>query len=295
MRQSHTFMLVARRKPGDTVEQAYAALQVVAARIARDNPKESAGIGRSVRLRPVAGSTDPDDAPLIAFAGLLSLAVFVVLWIACINVAGVLIARAAARRREIATRLAIGASRGRLVRQLLVETLLLASLGTLGGLSLHWYLIGILNELSLPLPLPIVFEIAPDINLLLYAIALTVISAVLAGLVPALQATRPGITSGLKLEEPQYGYRRFTLRNGLIAAQVAVTMVLLCVALLFARSLARVHSIDPGFDLRHTTWAKIGVLSDLYPKDQIFLFASRLLETAAGVPVGCACRSHTVQ
>jgi hypothetical protein len=181
------------------------------------------------------------------------------------------------------------------VRQLLVETLLLASLGTLGGLSLHWYLIGILNELSLPLPLPIVFEIAPDINLLLYAIALTVISAVLAGLVPALQATRPGITSGLKLEEPQYGYRRFTLRNGLIAAQVAVTMVLLCVALLFARSLARVHSIDPGFDLRHTTWAKIGVLSDLYPKDQIFLFASRLLETAAGVPVGCACRSHTVQ
>jgi hypothetical protein len=127
MRHSHTFMVVARRKPGQTVGQAYAALRVVASRLESDNPKENAGLGRSIRLRPFGGSADPDAAPLIAFAALLMVAVFVVLWIASVNIAGVLIARAAARRLEIATRLAIGASRGRLVRQLLAEALLLAS------------------------------------------------------------------------------------------------------------------------------------------------------------------------
>lgn len=240
-------------------------------------------------------TADPDAAPLIAFAAVLMVAVFIVLWIACVNVAGVLIARAAARRREIATRLAIGASRGRLVRQLLAEALLLAVLGTLAGLSLHWYLTKLLNELSLPLPVPIAFQIAPDARLVLYAIALTAISALLAGLMPAWQATRPGLTSGLKMEEPQYGYRRFTLRNGLIVSQVAITMVLVSVALLFARSLARVQSIDPGFDLQHTAWARVSVLNDRYAKDRVFPFASQLLETAGRVPgVRSAALSETV-
>ena len=284
MRQSHTLMVVARRKPGQTVGQAYAALRVVASRLESDNPKENARMGRSIRLRPLGGSADPDAAPLIAFAALLMVAVFVVLWIASVNIAGVLIARAAARRREIATRLAIGASRGRIVRQLLAEALLLASIGTLAGLSLHWYLIRLLNELSLPLSIPIAFQIVPDFKLVLYSILLTAIAALLAGLVPALQATRPGLTSGLRMEEPRYGYRRFTFRNCLIAAQVAITVVLVSVALLFVRSLAQVHSIDPGFDLQHTAWARVSVLSDRYSKDRVFLFASRLLETANGVP-----------
>lgn len=288
MRQSHTLMLVARRKPGQSLGQAYAALQVAVDRIVRDHPKEnSASMGRSMRVVPVAGYQqfmDPDSVPLLGFAGVLLAAVFVVLWIACVNVAGVLIARAAARRREIATRLAIGASRGRLVRQLLAEAILLATMGTLTGLALHWYLSRLVNGLTLPIPIPIVFQITPDVRLMVYAIVLTGISTLLAGLVPAWQATRPGLTSGLKMEEPQYGYRRFTLRNGLIVAQVSITVVLLSVALLFARSLARVHSMNPGFDLQHTTWAKVTVLSDKYPKEQAFVFASRALETAAAVP-----------
>lgn len=99
------------------------------------------------------------------------------------------------------------------MRQLLAEALLLASLGTLAGLRLHWYITKLLNELSLPLPVPIAFQIAPDVKLVLYPIALTGISALLAGLMPAWQGTRPGLTSGLKMEEPQYGYRRFTFRK----------------------------------------------------------------------------------
>jgi putative ABC transport system permease protein len=287
MRHSHTLMLLARRKPGQTHEQAYAALQVAAGRMARVHAKENEGMARSIQMLPVSGYAqylDPDAFPLIAFAGVLLVAVFVVLWIACVNVAGVLIARAAARRREIATRLAIGASRERLVRQLLAEAVLLASLGTLTGLVLHWYLTKLVNELSLPLPIPIVFQITPNVTLVLYAIGLTALAALLAGLVPAWQATRPGLTSGLKMEEPQYGYRRFTFRNGLVVAQVAITVMLLSVALLFARSLARVHSMNPGFDLQHTIWAKVSVLSDRYPNDQAFLFASQALETASPVP-----------
>jgi predicted permease len=207
----------------------------------------------------------------------------------------VLLARASARRREIATRLAIGASRGRLVRQLLAEVFLLAGMGTAAGLGLHWYLTKLLNEMSVPLPVPMVFQIAPDWKLVLYSMALTAVATLLAGVVPAWQATKPGLASGLKMEEPQYGYRRFTLRNGLIVAQVATTMVLVSVALLFARSLARVNSLEPGFDLRHTAWAKISVLSDRYTKDQTFAFASRLLLTAASVPgVQSAALSRTV-
>src|SRR5215831_6677363 len=284
MRHSQTFMLVARRKPGQTMQQAYAALRAAGSRMAQDYPNENAGLERSIRIRPLGSLSDPDAAGLLAFAALLMVAVFVVLWIACVNVAGILIARATARRREIATRLAIGASRGRLIRQLLAEALLLAGMGTLAGLGLHWYLTRLLNELSLPLPVPIVFQIAPDATLMMYAIGLTAVATLLAGLVPAWQATRPGLTSGLKMDEPQYGYRRFTLRNGLIVAQVAITMVLVSVALLFTRSLIRARSLDPGFDLQHTAWARISVLNDRYAKGQVFALASQLLDAANGVP-----------
>jgi predicted permease len=285
--RSHSLMLIARRKRGQTLEQAQAALQVAVTRMATDNPIVNGELRRGIRIFPATGYrqyVDPDEAPLVAFAGLLLVAVFVVLWIACVNVAGVLIARAAARRREIATRMAMGASRGRLVRQLMGEALLLASLGTLVGMSLHWCLSTILDNLSLPLPVPIVFQMATDFTLVMYSIALTAIATVLAGLAPALQATKPGLTSGLKMEEPQYGYRRFTFRNLLMVAQVAVTVVLLSISLLFTRSLMRANSIHPGFDLQHTVWARVNVLSDRYSKNQAYLFASRVLDAAAAVP-----------
>jgi predicted permease len=282
-----TFMLVARRKPGQSVTRAIAATRVAAQRLASAYPRENENLANHIRVKPVAGFAefqDPDAAPLLVFSGVLLLAGFVILWIACVNVAGVLIARAASRRREIATRLAIGASRPRLVRQLLAESLLLAGLGTLAGLCLHAYLARLLNNLTLPLPLPIVFHIQTDVPLLIYAIALTCVAAVVAGLLPALQATRPGLTSGLKLEEPQYGHRRFTLRNLLVAGQVAVTVVLLSVGMLFARSLVRINSITPGFDLRRTVWARTSVVNDRYTNEQLRMFASQAIEAARSVP-----------
>jgi predicted permease len=141
-----------------------------------------------------------------------------------------------------------------------------------------------LNDLTLPLPVPVRFQISADWTLVLYAVALTAAAAILSGIVPAWQATKAGLTPGLKMEEPQYGHRRFTIRNALIVAQVATTTTLLAVALLFTRSLVRVQTTNPGFDLQSTAWAKVSVLSDRYPKDGVFRFATGALETATAVP-----------
>jgi len=297
-RHSGTLMLLGRKKPEQTMEQARAALQVVVTRLASEYSNENKGIARTIQVRRFAGIeefTDPDAAPLVAFSGVLLAAVFIVLSIACVNVSGVLVARAGARRREIATRLAIGAGRGRLVRQLLAEALLLSALGAAAGLMLHRYLISVLNNLTLPLPVPVVFEIRPDFTLLLYAVGLTVLCALIAGLVPALQATRQGLTPGLRMEEPQYGHRWLTFRNALLVVQVATTVALLSIALLFTRSLARVHSMNPGFDLQHTVLAHISVVGDRYSKDQLARFSLQALENAATAPgVRSAALARTV-
>ena len=298
LRSSNSLMLFARRKPGQTHEEARAAFQIVAGRLERDFPKDNEGFARGSRMLPISGYallTDPEMMPMAAFAGVLTAAVFTVLWIACLNVAGVLIARSNARRQEIATRLAIGASRARLLRQLLTESLLLAAFGTVAGLGLHSWLTGLIRELSLPLPVPIVFQLTPDISLLIYSIALTATAAVLAGFVPSWQATNSTLVSGLKTEESRYGHRRFTLRNALIVGQIAITVVLLSTALLFMRSLLRVNALNPGFDLQHTAWAKLYLQRDRYPDNLAFQFASRALTAAEAVPgVASAALATTV-
>lgn len=298
LRRSNTLMLFARRKSDQTIEEARAAFQLAAGRLERDFPMDNKGFGRSSRMLPISGYgllMDPEMMPLAAFAGILSAAVFTVLWIACLNVAGVLIARANARRKEIATRLAVGASRARLVRQLLTEALVLSGLGAIAGLGLHLYLTHIVRELSLPLPVPIVFQLTPDWSLMIYSIALTAIAAVLAGFAPSWQATSPALVSSLKIEESRFGHRRFTLRNGLIVGQIAITVVLLSTALLFTRSLLLVNALNPGFDLQHTAWVKLFLLRDRYTEPLAMQFASRALNAAEEIPgVASAALATTV-
>lgn len=298
VRRSGSLMLFARRKPGQTDEEARAAFLSAAGRLERDFPRDNGGYARYSRMLPISGYAslmDPEMMPMAAFAAVLTGAVFVVLWIACVNVAGVLLARAAARRQEIATRLAVGASRARLLRQMLTESLLLAALGTAAGLGLHLCLTGFMRELSLPLPVPVVFQLTPDLGLMLYSVALTAVAAGLAGFAPSWQATSPALVSGLKMEEPQRGHGRFTLRNGLIVAQIAITVVLLSTALLFVRSLLRVNALNPGFDLQHTAWAKLFLLRDRYPEPAAFQFAARALRAAEEVPgVASAALATTV-
>jgi macrolide transport system ATP-binding/permease protein len=198
---------------------------------------------RDVHIHPVA------DRTLKPIALALMLVVGLVLVIACANVASMLLARASGRQKEIGIRLAIGASRRRLVQQLLVESVVMASLGAAGGVTLAWLLTQVALSVSLPIPIPLSFALRLDTRVLLFTGAVTMVAAVVAGLAPALRATRPNLVDELKndVSATQAGGRRWTLRDGLVATQIAVTTVLLVAAGLLTRSLVAAQHVSIGF------------------------------------------------
>jgi putative ABC transport system permease protein len=237
-----------------------------------------------ITVNPVAGLKD-DPFPLEAFAGFLMVITGLVLLIACANVASLLLARASSRTRELAVRLSIGASRGRLVRQLLAESLLLAFCGTGAGLLLNLALTSAVNRVRLPLPIPIQFLIQPDARLLVYAIAVALVCSLAAGLIPALKSTRGALGVALKREEHQVGRSRLTLRDALVVGQLAVSIVLLCAGFLFMRNLTKAGSMSPGFDVDRTVWADMRLVPQSYSDPaKIRLIAGAALERLRGLP-----------
>ena len=211
------------------------------------NDKDPSAIRRAVHAdrRPGAvRGVAPTVAALLRRCSLT--AAGLILAIACANVAGLLLARSTrVRNVKIAIRVALGASRGRLVQQLLTEGLWLAVLGTGCGLLLMAVLMGLITRITLPVPMPIEVNGALDTRLLVYSAILMIMTTLLSGLTPALQATRPSLVPALKQEEPRYGYRRWTLRSVLVMGQVAVALVLLVTALLFLRNLTRAQAASP--------------------------------------------------
>jgi predicted permease len=240
-RGSHFLSVAGRLKPGVSLTQASAQLRQVAARIERAYPQDQAG--RSVRVQTlreaIVGRTRP--ALLILLA-----AVFLVLLIACANVANLLLARAAVRRREMAVRLALGAGRSRLVRQLLVESLVLALGGALLGLLLaRWGLSALAPLVKVALPLS--GTVPLDGRVFLFLVAVAAFSGVAFGLVPALQAARGDVRESLVdggRTTAGGGHRRF--RNGLVVAEIALSLILLVGAGLLLRGFLKVSGTDPG-------------------------------------------------
>ena len=171
-----------------------------------------------------------------------------VLLIACANVASMLLARASSRHKEIGIRLAIGASRARLMRQLVTEALVLSLLGAVGGTLLAWWITSAVASLSLPLPIPLAFDLRIDGRVLAFTLAATFLAALLAGLAPALQATKPSLVADLRGEVPaaHAAGRRWTLRDALVAGQMAVTALLLVVAALLTRSFIAAQRTSPA-------------------------------------------------
>jgi predicted permease len=276
--------LVGRLRDDQSVAEGRAALSTAAARLAPQYGKE---FGEVNRFSPLGGVSQIKELREIgAFFAVLIVGVGLVLAVACANVAGLLLARGTVRRREIAIRVAVGASRARLVQQLLTEGLWLALFGTVGGLLLMRLMMGLLTRVSLPLPLPLELHASLDVRLLTYSLTLLVLTTTCSALLPALQATRPSLVPALKQEEPRYAHRRWTLRGLLVIGQIAVALVLLLTAILFLRNLALARTANPGFDIAHTIVAQVSLVEDRYTREgraELLASAVARLESLPGI------------
>ena len=234
---------IGRLAENATRESAAAELAGIAKRLEAEYPE--ANRGKGIKLTPSSGL--PGELRLVVggFMGVLFAIAGLVLLVASINVAGMLLARATTRQREIAVRLALGASRGQLMRQLVVESLMLFALAGGAGLIVANWLVGGLVALIPKLPIPVALDSSVDWRLLTFALAAALLIGFVTGVVPALQSSRPDLVPALKSNA---GGGRHRLRSGLLIAQIAFSMLLLIVAGLFGRALVRARSIDPGFD-----------------------------------------------
>jgi len=286
---------VGRLKPGVTKEQALAQLKTLAERLEADYPNDNKG--RSFTVVPLAqASVNPNVRQgVVAATSLLMTVVGLVLLIACANVSNLLLGRALQRRREIAVRLAIGASRGRLIRQLLTESVALAlPAAGLGILIAHWARGGLLALLP-PFPVSVALNLDLDWRVLGFTLAVGVLSGILFGLLPALQASKPDVVDALKDTDRTGGtaHHRFGVRDFLVVGQVALSLIALVGAGLFLRSLEATAKTDPGFET--TNLLTVGFDLDLQgynqPKGDAFF---RQLEERIGSLPGVASASHAV-
>ena len=249
-------LAVGRLAPNVSVDQASANLKTVFAQLEQafpnDNKGRSAGAVSLLQARLNPQGIDGDGGGVVQISMILMTVVGIVLLIACANIANLLLARANQRRREIAVRLALGANRLRLVRQLLTESTLLSLFGAALGLLLAQWLLGALIGADLPLPLPVGEEVSLDGRVLAFTAALAIATGLLFGLAPALQASRADVVPVLKTENVPTGDGRrgrlLGLRQVLVVVQIALSLVSLVAAGLFLRSLQGSQRIDPGFE-----------------------------------------------
>jgi macrolide transport system ATP-binding/permease protein len=280
--------LVGRLKPGITLPAARANLAIIAARIDQSYP------GRTTTLMVDTANFlgEPEARGIVLAGGSVALAaVGLVLLIACANVANLLLARAAGRQKEIAIRLSAGASRSRLVRQLLTESLLISLAGgALGSLLAIWTFESLFHLVMANLPAdtipPIALNLAPDLRVLFYAIAVSAISGIAFGLAPALQATRPDLVSALKEEGSGFAGRmsRSWLRSTLVATQVAVCLVLLIAAGLLARGLQSAQTLDPGFSMTGVAAVSFDLKQQGFDDTRALQFHRQLMARASAIP-----------
>jgi predicted permease len=235
--------VLGRLRPGVHPARANAAVATVAARLWQaDSTKREARTARTFSARAgLSPGTDPELVPVTVLAAAVT---GVILLIACANVSNLLLGRAVIRRREVAVRLAIGASRARVVQQLLTESLLFGALGSCVALLVAVWGAHTIVTTMIPIPL----ELAPDPRVLAFSIAVTVLATSLFGLVPALHATRADVAGMLKDGAVGSSVPRSRLQSGFVVAQVSLSLVLLVTAGLFLRSLQKAQSIDVGFD-----------------------------------------------
>jgi len=282
-RDARDLRLKGRLRPGVSQAEAQAELTTIAADLERAYPETNKNRRLAIRTELQARiDQSPPDAMLIAMLSTLALAV---LFVACANVAGLLTSRAPVRAREMALRLAIGAGRGRLVRQLVTESLLIAAAGGMLGLGVGYAGMTLFRQIELPTDLPVSLSFQMDRRALLFSLAVAAASAVIFGLVPALQATRTDLTAVMKAgDSVAPGRRRRWGRAVLVGGQVAVSVVLLVVALFMYRGFRQQLANGPGYRTDHLLMMSFDTSLLHYTDAQSRQFFDQVAERARTVP-----------
>jgi putative ABC transport system permease protein len=280
-RNSYSLRVVARLKPGVTSAAAESEMRAIGVQLEQQYPDEGFRLGgRFISLHDAV--TWGSRAPLLVLLG----AVVFVLLIACANVANLLLARAAARHKEMTIRAALGAGRRRVVRQLLTESLLLSLLGGALGLLVAWWGVHFLVAAS-PLDLPRVKDVGLDTNVLVFTVVISVLTGVIFGLAPALQASRADLLNSLNEGGRNLtgGALRNRVRALLVVVEVALSLVLLVGAGLLGRSFVLLSEVRPGFDADHVLTTNLSLARAKYPQpEQQQAGFAEVVRRAAAIP-----------
>jgi len=281
-REAKNIFVQGRLKPGVSAAQAQTALNLIAMDLEREYPNINEGKRVELSLPGLMGLAM--RGPVMGFSGLLMAVVGLVLLLACINLANLLLARAADRRREIAVRLALGATRFRLVRQLLTESLMLAFCGGALGLLPATWLVNLAAAFKVPPNIPLSFDIKIDYRVFIFTIFLSLGTGVLFGLLPALQATKTDLIPALK-DEPSFGsHRRSWLKSSLIVFQISLSLMLLVGGGLMMRSLAQAQAINLGFDPKNALEVAFDLRLQGYESARGKEFQKRVLDRVRTLP-----------
>jgi predicted permease len=282
---SGNFMITGRMKPGIPAERSAPAVDAVASRYNAEHPESRSEL--RLGAVPLGGILlHPDlDKTIGAMAALLFVAVGMVLLIACVNLAGFLLARSTDRRKEMAVRVAMGAGAGAIARQLLVEAAVLAGLGGVLGLALGQLFLRTLLSIDFPIPLPIRLDVALSGRLLLFTLGVSLLAALIFGLTPALNAIRAPVASTLRDESGSSGGRtRARARQLLVVAQMAVCTMLLFGAGLFVRSLRNAAGQDVGFSTAPAAVVTAETWANQYTDEQQRAFVAGVVREVSSEP-----------
>src|ERR1700733_12790640 len=292
------FFVVGRLKPGISIPRAEAELDAVDQQFERDRVGVDSTEKHRRGLLVEGGKLFPlrkQDVPF--FTSFLSVLAGLIMLIACANVANMMLARAAGRRREIAVRLALGASRARLIRQLLTESLLLAMAAGVTGFLASLWLMTSSSKVRMPFPMPVSFDFRPDGHVLLLTLALSLCTGLLFGLAPALQATGTDLAPALKEGRDVFlrSHRRFMFRNVLIIGQVAASLTLLVLVGLLSLGIQTTLGIQAGFNPKNLFSIALDPVRDGYSGAQAASFFDKLLTRVKALPsVTAATLTETV-
>lgn len=282
-RGNRPLLLLADLKPGATLKQAGAELDAIFQRLARTYPDTNAGV--SVELLPLWRSPQGAQRMMISALGTLQVLVLLVLLVVCANTANLLLARATVRQKEIGIRLAIGAGRGRILRQLLTESVLLALLGAAGGVLLSLWGIDALYHVPIPRNLPVKMAAHLDSTGLAFSILLGAVCGIVFGLAPALQLARGDVAAALKSGGRGSGAAmHHRLRDLLVVVEVALALIVLVLAGLFLRSFSNTRTVDPGFQPDGVLLANFDLAAKGYAKDSARDFVRDLLSRLRAEP-----------